>query len=276
MKLSKPKHKNVDLTTDEQPVILTNEEVVSLLIENLSSTTKIYVSFDGNEFKTIKPNDALSISDVAIEEMFKEITMKADKNNVRAEILYQTPIYYTILQDYFEEWQGWGVLGYGVVSQSNEIAYQSAYSLKKSNYNDPNGGYKNLPLTLSKWILECLIYRPSNYTGGAADRIGLENNNGNGYTFCFNHSNSTMWIDKRTKGLPVRIGEVKTVNQILDEWYKVRFTRTTTGFLSFEIYLDGHLKGKVTCYDFSYKGFSRVVVRGGHEYYVDNLVVKTF
>ena len=88
--------------------------------------------------------------------------------------------------DDFEKWEGWKNYRNGVVSQSNDTSLSGVYSLKKSNYNDPNGGYKLLPYYIGRDIvLEGWIYRPSSWSGGSIDRIGIEDENFNGKALIF-------------------------------------------------------------------------------------------
>ena len=56
------------------------------------------------------------------------------------------------------------------------------FSLKKSGFNDPNGGIKKFTATRRGILFSGWVYRPSHGDGGPADRLAIEDAKGNGYT----------------------------------------------------------------------------------------------
>ncbi len=174
--------------------------------------------------------------------------------------------------DDFEVFTGWQNYSLGVVYQSNQQAYQGSYSIKKDSNNDPNGGYRLLGFTIGRgYALEGYTYRPSGYTGGPVDRIGLENLLFNGYTFAVNHRTNQVWIDRRTSGSPTLIGTSIPYNPPEDTWYFWRLSFWQNNTITFQIYLNNVLQTSVSATDASYTNFDRVVIHGGYQYFTDLL-----
>lgn len=186
--------------------------------------------------------------------------------------------------DNFEAWEGWQEYGNGVVSQSNEVAYDGSYSLKKDQRNDPNGGYKLIGKTIGRAILiEGYVYRPSPWNGGPSDRVGLEDGNFDGYSITINHNGDFIRLDKRTSGDPTSISDRGSWNPPENGWY---FFRMIIGEqeIVMEVYdasdADRYNVGtgtaSVSVIDTTYSQFDRVVVHGGYEYYVDSLRIRKY
>ncbi len=178
-------------------------------------------------------------------------------------------------RDDFEVWSGWNNYLSGVVVRSSEQAHGGRYSLKKTLHNDPNGGYKLLGETVGwGYILQGYVYRPSGWSGGPIDRIGLENGSFDGYTFAVNHNTGKIWIDRRTDGSPTRISATVSWDPPEDSWYFWRMIFFENHTLAFQV-LDqsGHVLAEVRATDSAYGEFDRVVVHGGWEYYVDDLML---
>jgi hypothetical protein len=178
--------------------------------------------------------------------------------------------------DDFEVWSGWYNYSNGVVSQSSDVSFSGYYSLKKSDFNDPNGGYKLIGKKAGRdVVLEGWCYRPSGWSGGAIDRVGLENESFSGYTFRVHHSLNYISIDRRTNGIATQISSQVPWNPPEDEWYFFRLFIFTNGTIRFSTYYsNGTLAATVSTTDNTYTSFDRVVVHGGYEYYLDDLAVK--
>ncbi|ABR56644.1 conserved hypothetical protein [Methanococcus aeolicus Nankai-3] len=180
-----------------------------------------------------------------------------------------------IFYDNFENWSGWANYGSGTVYQSNEQHYSGNYSLKKDNNNDPNGGYKNLSEVVGRdVVISGWIYRPSNYSSGSIDRLGLEDENFNGYTIAVSHGSNKIWTDKRTNGGAATISNKISWNPPEDEWYKFKLYIYSNGTITLSTYYNnGTLGATVSTNDNTYNSFDRVVIHGGYQYYVDDLEV---
>ncbi len=180
-----------------------------------------------------------------------------------------------VLYDGFETWAGWSDYGLGTVYQSDEQAYEGSFSLKKDSRNDPNGGYKPVGGTVGRGvILQGYTYRPSPWSGGARDRIGLEDPSFNGYTFTVDHLLGRIWIDRRDGGDPTRISARVSWDPPENEWYFWKMIFFANGTIAFQVYdLSGDLLAQVRATDTTYTSFDRIVVHGGYEYYVDELTL---
>ncbi|MHC1624028.1 MAG: XkdQ/YqbQ family protein, partial [Candidatus Methanospirareceae archaeon] len=178
-------------------------------------------------------------------------------------------------QDDFETWEGWIQYGNGVVSQSNEEAYEGSYSLKKDAYGDPNGGYKELGAVLSQpFKLEVWVKRT--YLSGANyDRIGVIDEDGNGYGFIVDHGGNRVGLERRDSYTGVSSSQVwaSLTKSVTYDWYRAVFI-WKNGWMKVEIYdQSGEKVGEVETTDYIYSRFTRVYVFGGYTYYVDALKI---
>lgn len=179
--------------------------------------------------------------------------------------------------DDFTTFSGWIDYLSGTVQAANGTQPDGTNGglVEKINNNDPNGGWKDLGISVDDWTLETWIYRPSSYPGGAVDRIGIESSAFDGYGLAVNHGNNTMWIERRNGGLPSgNITGSININPPEDVWYRMVMTKTGSN-LSLEMYDDaGILVASGSGTDTTYTtGFSRVVIHGGHNYLIDDLTV---
>ncbi|MHA1842397.1 MAG: hypothetical protein ACTSYW_10525 [Candidatus Heimdallarchaeota archaeon] len=181
----------------------------------------------------------------------------------------------SFLEDTFETFTGWNAYGDGNISQSSEKAFAGTYSLKKSSNNDPNGGYKLLGLTVERGIaVTGWIYRPSGGSGGTNDCITLEDSSYNGYGINVDHSNNELKIDKRTNATATTVASTP-FDPPEDSWYQFKFYINTDGTLDLYIFNTAgvELARLEDINDDTYSTFDRVVIRGGYDYYVDNLEI---
>ena len=182
-----------------------------------------------------------------------------------------------IFSDDFELWTGWNNYGLGTVSWSTAVAHGGVASLKKDGNNDPNGGYKLLGQTIGLDVeLEGWIYRPSPWSGGGADRLAIEDSSFNGYGFQISHDNNYAYIERRDSGSPTTLGSSVSFNPPENAWYKFLFQMLCGGKFNLYIYDQNlNLLASITnVSDTTYNQFDRVVVHGGYEYYVDDLIVR--
>lgn len=178
--------------------------------------------------------------------------------------------------DSFENWEGWTNYRSGAVEQSSTYSHSGSYSLRKYSHNDPSGGYKEIGKEIGRNIvMEGWIYRPTPYDGGKIDRIGIEDDNYNGYSIKIHHNSNYISIDKRTGGSATEISSRITWNPPENEWYKYKLYLYSNGTLKLEVYYEnGSLGVSISTTDTTYTKFDRVVIHGGYDYYVDDLTVK--
>ncbi len=180
--------------------------------------------------------------------------------------------------DGFEVWEGWIKHGYGIVEQSSEEVYKGKYSLKKTGYNDPNGGYKYIGFTLDyPFILECYIYR-ANFNGGGADRIGIIDSNGNGYGICLGHKTSTTPTELGYDERDNYAGNFTKLNTLSEDpyhvWYHVKFV-WDNGQIICEVDWDKY-RYSSQANNSKYNKFEYVYVFGGHDYFVDEMFIRKY
>ena len=208
----------------------------------------------------------------SIKKVVKEIKERAPMPSLIEEMIETEPEETLIFIDNFDTDEGWETYQNGIVSLSKEHVRTGEYSLKKDQHSDPNGGYKTILKVEMDIILEGWIYRPSNFKGGEADRLAIEDDGSNGYGFFINHKGNTFGIERRDGGIGrnLVIGQHKLP---IDNWYKFEFKLKKGG--SFDLFLYDHLErmiiGIVDAKDNNYNSFDRVSIHGGFEYYVDQL-----
>lgn len=183
-----------------------------------------------------------------------------------------------LFNDNFEEFVGWHDYKKGTLSLSKDISSSRGEGvLKKDGYNDPNGGYKifqkkvELPL-----IFSGRINRPSNYEGGAADRLAIEDSEFNGYGFAIKHNTNQVWIEKRIAGVASLLGPREQVSIPKDKWYNFKLHLQSNGELELRIYNSSNEQLVVVdgITDDEHKLFDRITVHGGHHYYIDDIKVE--
>ena len=182
-----------------------------------------------------------------------------------------------ILFDDFESWEGWQNYRNGVVEQSSVVSYKGSYSLRKTGFNDPNGGYKLIGTAVDRdTVLEGYTYRPRPWGGGAIDRIGIEDSSFNGYSFRVHHSQNYISIDRRTGGAATEISTRVAWDPPENGWYYWRLFLYANGTVTFSTYyVNGTPAASVSASDSTYSTFDRLVVHGGYDYYVDNLYLRS-
>lgn len=185
-----------------------------------------------------------------------------------------------IFYDDFSEFKDWKPLINGSVIHSDENPHSGACSLKKIAHNDPNGGYKLINRTLKpSFCFSGWIFRPSDFDGGPADRVALEDDNGNGYGFLVRHemNDCFVFIEKREDG----IGEafmpgiqIRDYSKgLTDEWYYFEIQITASGKIIFRLSHNKKALCQLNAQDLKYNTFSRVTIRGGNPYFVDDLKI---
>lgn len=184
--------------------------------------------------------------------------------------------------DDMESWIGWTQYGSGQVSQDSSRAYEGVYSAHKTSNNDPNGAYKTLPNPLGRDIVvRAWVNRNSNYTGGSLDRIGLIDNNGNGYGSgaypqAAPTSTNKFLIDIRTNYAAL-INYFNGTAAGTDRWYEQELYILSNGTIIAKFYdVNGNLLGSGSILDSLYSTFTRFYIFGGHDYWVDLVRVRKY
>ncbi|ACS33484.1 DUF2341 domain-containing protein [Thermococcus gammatolerans] len=181
--------------------------------------------------------------------------------------------------DDFTVWSGWLDYENGSVKWDISKFGFSVLKKQKEGYCGINGGYKDIGRTLNyPTILVAKIYRDY-IECGDADRIGLLNENYEGYGIAFSHAWDALLWDKLSLN-----SKVKTVQEILadspelwSKWYLAEIS-WNYGKLNFKI-LDPESYQVIasgTVNDNEYSGFSKIYVYGGEPFYIDWIFVRKY
>lgn len=174
-----------------------------------------------------------------------------------------------IFFDDFEVFEGWTAHGGGNLVQSDLFSFSGDCSIRKTSNSDPNGGYKAIGEAVGRGIaLDFYVYRFASYSGGSADRIGLIDDDGNGYGWVYNHSGDTLGIDRRDAYSGVISGSI-SADDVLDGWVMGKLVILDSDQILAEGYEGGELNGETSYANGSYNSFTRVYIFGGHDYLVD-------
>ncbi|RLI13389.1 hypothetical protein DRO33_01370, partial [Candidatus Bathyarchaeota archaeon] len=180
-----------------------------------------------------------------------------------------------IFFDDMETWEGWTQYGDGEVSQDSSRAFEGTYSAHKTTANDPHGAYKDIGQTLGRDIaLEFRVNRNSGYSGGAYDRVGIIDNDGNGYGWAYDHGGNYLKIDKRTNYEGSILASQSATDE-MDAWSKAVLILLSDGTIKAKRYLsDGTSSGDLSYTETTYSSFTRVYIFGGHDYVVDQMFIR--
>jgi len=175
----------------------------------------------------------------------------------------------------------WSILGNGGVSSEADpdppAGCTSSYSIKKIGNSDLNGGYRSirqaLDISSAGYTLEGRIYRPDPYGHGVADRPAVEICSYNGYGFIVNHTGDSNYIaiEERTIGTGPTIGSTVSFNPVENRWYDFRFFLKPGGSFDFFCNDGGLCESVLNRTDASVSIFDIVTIRGGYEYFVNDI-----
>ncbi len=180
--------------------------------------------------------------------------------------------------DDMETWTGWRKYGKGQVSQDSSRRYEGTYSAHKTKNNDPNGAWKALPKPLGRDIIvESWINRNSASTGGNWDRVGVVDDNGNGYGSAANIKGNKARIDVRT-GMSASAHSYNTITTIpTDVWYLQRLIIMSNGTIRVELeYPEGTVVASGSITDTQYSNFTNYYIAGGYDYWVDLVRIRKY
>lgn len=179
--------------------------------------------------------------------------------------------------DDFESWNGWTKYQRGEVEQSGERFYEGEYSAKKHSNCDPNGAYKRIGwgIELERDIaMEFYVNRYSGSWRCWEDRVGVIDNDGNGYGWIYNHAKDYVGIDKRTLYSPTVIAKTSSPDR-KDEWVKGVLILMSDGKVISKLIVEGR-EYSASKVDTSYYSFTRVYIFGGHDYWVDLMLIRKY
>ena len=185
-----------------------------------------------------------------------------------------------ILLDNFEKLEGWLTYRDGNVLHSDEFAHSGKFSLKKTGFNDPNGGTKEFKKTGRGILFSGWVYRPSNGDGGPADRLSIEDNKGNGYGFAVRHEDDCFLIviESRIEGAfekNITAAKIESRFKSLEDiWYQFNFQITKAEKIILNIDCENQRVGNISADDSRYNQFQQIAVHGGYPYYIDELKVR--
>ena len=130
-------------------------------------------------------------------------------------------------------------------------------------------------MSAADWSAEIWVYRPTPYAGGRADRVGIEDSSFDGYGFHVNHSSNRMRIELRNGGSSgASVTGWIAVNPPENAWYRMVMTKAGTTFTLSMYDSVGTLLASEGGTDSTYtSGFSRMVVHGGNNYFLDDVTV---
>ena len=190
-----------------------------------------------------------------------------------------------LFSDNFEKIIGWHDYKAGKIIQSDEKFHSGKFSLKKDLSGDPDGGFKEIGKRLSfgelkEIIFTGWIYRPLVPSTSLGDRLSIEDADFCGYGFCVNHSNNTVWIERRDNAKPAVISPIVPMPHIgllKDKWYYFEFNMKNEGKFKFSIF-DEEKKQLIYMSSFidnGYLFFTQIAVHGGFPYYIDDIRIET-
>ena len=181
-----------------------------------------------------------------------------------------------LLDDDFETFSGWSQERNGTVQAASSPTRSGTGSLRKTSNNDPNGGTTTLSRAVGNdWRMSTWVYRPDPWSGGAQDRISVEDSSGNGYGVRSIHNGTNrLQIERRTNASGATLA---TTNYAApkNEWYRLELVREGTSITASAFDGAGTLLATVSDTDGAHSTFDTVAVRGGRDYYLDDLEVTT-
>jgi len=178
--------------------------------------------------------------------------------------------------DDMETFTGWNSIGTNSISSST---FDGESVLIKQTNCDPDGGWKLIGNSINNFRLITREQRNTSTSNGGCslNRYGVENGSSNGYGInrtATGASNSSFGFERRTAGSASN-SNTNNFNHPIDNWYRTELTHAESGDNSASIYDDlGNIIGSVAgSISPNYTGFNRIVVRGGHDYYIDFMAI---
>ena len=174
-------------------------------------------------------------------------------------------------------WSLWEDYGRGYLQITSSYVHSGEYSMLKLGNNDPNGGYRDIGKVLGRGIVLEYWDERVNRNGGPYDRVGVIDDNGNGYGALINVYGNRLGIDKRTSYRGNAKYYTLSTSLNVGEWYFVSFAILDNGTMIATLYdASGNLLGTYTRVDTSYSTFTRVYIFGGHDYSIDDIRIRKY
>ncbi len=273
------------IAPDKWNITISNNNTYDLVDYQVALSATNNSDDTGNKIYITSKNDHLNISAFRKEIKQFRVWIKLDslkdhgattfivmKNNTYAQT---RPYNIFDFFDDFEDWDGWSQYGNGNVTQTADYRRNGHYALKKTTDNDTNGGYKYIGKILGRnIILECWDYRPNN-KGEHYDRVGVIDNNGNGYGIMHSCYDNYIGVDKRTNYNPTY--SRTNFNHDIQTWYFMQLVIKDDGTILSNIYDENlNLLGSYSHTDLSYNNFTKVYVFGGYDYTIDDLRIRKY
>lgn len=181
---------------------------------------------------------------------------------------------------------GWTTLGSGILQvgndSGNKVIIKGCFNTASGcspagGGGDPSGGYRELPYPVSNFIGMARVKRVDITSGAPADRrdsIGLEDLNNDGYSFFENTQGDLIGIARRDNGSGTDLASAGVVLTDTGEWNLFVFYKVGSS-LTFEL---SHAGGTstISASDNNHIVFSRFAIRGGRDYYVDDIAIAKY
>lgn len=205
-----------------------------------------------------------------------------DTDNIR--------IFATGALDFAEDFDDGDISGW-VTFRSGQIDLQKdgsgGFVLRKSGFNDPNGGVLALPRTLALAAppLEfeaVLTTRKVNTWGGNNNRYSVTDANGNGYGVFLNFNNSKLTLERRDAWAATTLAtstDILKPQMDLFEWFTLALYRqgnqvTAEAYRGKEDPAARSPEIELTATDSTYNEFTSFGVHGGYDYDTDDIRVR--
>lgn len=168
-------------------------------------------------------------------------------------------------------------IGHGRLTSAPGFGRYGTTGAKKSAHNDPDGG--SIPLDApvrEHWTMSVWVRRPPGWPGGSSDRISLEDANGDGIGMrVARNAVSSLTVEARDGGTPRALTGPHLLYLPTNAWQEYRLTRDGSRITAEVIDANATVLATLTASlpAGSPASFDRLAVRGGHYYFVDDVLV---
>ncbi len=172
-----------------------------------------------------------------------------------------------------------GDLGWQQYSSGSVAIFSDAGNgvLRKYNNSDPNGGYRTFSSSIGPFEA---VFRTKrvNFSGGGANRYGVEDSGFNGYGPLFNNFDavSDLYIEERSSGSGTGISATKNPSLSSLTWYTVQLRRAGSAVDLVLFDASGTIVDSVSATDSTVSSFDRFAVHGGYEFYTDDIRIRQY
>jgi len=179
-----------------------------------------------------------------------------------------------LLRDDLETFSGWQEYIDGVLRREVDPTDSSRHCLMKCQQGDPSGGFKLLQEPTNRgFSFRGRLLSLSSRSGGEGNRLSVTNEDFDGYGFVIYQNRKTLALERRRKGRATALSAAVEANVPTDEWYGFRLD-VSESTVSVSLSDDsGAIIAELAIEDSEQTGFDRVVVHGGYDYYIGDLLV---